>query len=122
MSDTTISRPITSERFAKGMTFDRYVEYIASPENLAREGSVGPRSDRSAAFRAEFERALLSDDQTAALRWLVAQPAGRRRCLSSPRTGPQIPGATCQPCTDSRGHRHGTADLHSRRPALLERE
>jgi Thioredoxin len=81
VSDTTTARPITPERFAKGMTFDRYVEYIGSPENLAREGSGGPRVDRSAAFREAFERARLSEDQTAALQWLVAQPAGPAKML-----------------------------------------
>ena len=63
------------------MTFDRYVEYIASPENLGREGSRGPRSDLSAAFRDAFERARLTEDQTAALRWLVAQPGGPAKML-----------------------------------------
>ena len=29
---------MNSERFAKGMTFDNYVKFIGSPDNLAREG------------------------------------------------------------------------------------
>jgi hypothetical protein len=35
---------VTPERFAKGMTFDEYVRYAGSPENLAREafGSYFP--------------------------------------------------------------------------------
>ena len=81
VSDTTISRAVSPERFGSGMTFDRYVEYIASPENLAREGSVGPRVDRSSAFREAFERVRLSDDQTAALRWLAGQPGGPAKML-----------------------------------------
>ena len=28
---------VTPERFARGMTFDDYVKYTGSPENLARE-------------------------------------------------------------------------------------
>ena len=28
---------VTPERFAKGMTFDEYVKWTGSPENLARE-------------------------------------------------------------------------------------
>ena len=28
------------------MTFDEYVSYIGTPENLQREGSGGPRIDR----------------------------------------------------------------------------
>jgi len=28
---------ITPERFAMGMTFDEYVTYVGTPENLARE-------------------------------------------------------------------------------------
>jgi hypothetical protein len=30
-------RALTAERFAHGMTFDQYVLYTGSPENLARE-------------------------------------------------------------------------------------
>jgi hypothetical protein len=28
---------VTAERFARGRTFDEYVAYTATPENLARE-------------------------------------------------------------------------------------
>ena len=52
---------VTPERFAKGMTFDEYVTYTGSPQNLAREafggyypdgGSFGaPRKDNSGVFR-----------------------------------------------------------------------
>lgn len=31
------SRVVTPERFATGMTFDHYMDYIGTPENLARE-------------------------------------------------------------------------------------
>jgi len=32
---------VTPERFASGMTFDQYVAYVGTPENLKREGSGG---------------------------------------------------------------------------------
>jgi hypothetical protein len=72
---------VSPERFAQGMTFDQYVEYIASPENLAREASAGPRVDRSSDFRTAYERSRLSADQTAALRWLVERPKGPAKML-----------------------------------------
>lgn len=64
------------------MTFDEYVSYIGTPENLQREGSGGPRIDRSAFFRAAFDNARLTADQAAALKWLVAQPHGPARMLA----------------------------------------
>jgi hypothetical protein len=68
---------VTRERFMQGMTFDEYVSYIATPDNLQREGSGGtPRVDRSDYFRAALARSRLTDDQAAALKWLVAQPNG----------------------------------------------
>ena len=75
---------VTSERFARGMTFDQYVTYTASPENLSREGFGGPnpdggairtaRRDNSAVFRERYARARLADHQVRAIRWLAAQP------------------------------------------------
>lgn len=56
------------------MTFDEYVTYLSSPDNLRREANNATRIDRSGFFREAFERARLTDDQAAALRWLVAQP------------------------------------------------
>jgi hypothetical protein len=78
---------ITAERFAKGMTFDEYVAYVGSAENLAREAfggaylpdggsTAGPRKDNSGIFRDRYARARLTDQQTAAIRWLAAQPNG----------------------------------------------
>jgi thiol-disulfide isomerase/thioredoxin len=64
------------------MTFDEYVSYIGSPENLQREASGGPRIDRSGFFRDAFNASRLTDDQTAALKWLVAQPNGPARMLA----------------------------------------
>jgi hypothetical protein len=77
---------VTPERFAKGRTFEQYVKYVGTPENLAREafagyhpdaGSIGgPRKDNSAVFRERYERTRLSDYQVAAIKWLAAQPGG----------------------------------------------
>ena len=82
---------VTPERFAKGRTFDQYVTYAGSAENLAREafGSYfpdggsrgGPRKDNSAVFRERYARTRLSADQTAAIKWLVAQPGGPAKIL-----------------------------------------
>ncbi len=66
---------VTPERFASGMTFDEYVHYVASPENLKREGSGGePRRDWSAFLRSAYEQTRLTEAQTAALTWLASQP------------------------------------------------
>jgi thiol-disulfide isomerase/thioredoxin len=74
---------VTPERFAQGMTFDQYVTYIGSPHNLEREGSGGSRRvDQSSFFRQAFANARLTDDQLAALEWLVAQPNGPANMLA----------------------------------------
>jgi Thioredoxin len=82
---------VTPGRFAKGMTFDEYVKYAGGAENLAREafggylpdgGSFGaPRKDNSAVFRERYAKARLSEDQTAAIKWLAAQPNGPAKIL-----------------------------------------
>ena len=83
---------VTPERFAKGMTFEQYVKYAGSPENLAREafggrylpdgGSVGgPRTDNSGILRDRYAAARLADYQVAAIRWLAAQPGGPAKIL-----------------------------------------
>lgn len=83
--------PVTPERYAQGMTFEQYVAYVGSPDNLAREafggyfpdgGSFGaPRKDTSAIFRERYARARLSEAQAAAIKWLAAQPDGPARIL-----------------------------------------
>jgi hypothetical protein len=74
---------VTAERFAQGMTFEEYLGFIASPENLMRESTNhGVRSDTSGAFRAAYERFRLTDDQTEALRWLCAQSDGPAKMLA----------------------------------------
>jgi hypothetical protein len=82
---------VTPERFGKGMTFDEYVRYVGSAENLAREawggyfpdgGSIPTaRTNNSAVFRERYARVRLSDQQTAAIQWLAAQPNGPARIL-----------------------------------------
>lgn len=82
---------VTAARFAKGMTFDEYVKYVGTPENLAREGFAsyhpdagsigGPRKDNSAVFRERYAKAKLADYQVAAIKWLAAQPDGPAKIL-----------------------------------------
>ncbi|HSB41738.1 MAG TPA: thioredoxin family protein [Methylomirabilota bacterium] len=82
---------VTPERFAKGRTFEEYVTYSGSAENLAREafGSYfpdggskpAPRRDNSAVFRERYARARLGDQQVAAIKWLAAQPGGPAKIL-----------------------------------------
>ncbi|MGH7372631.1 MAG: thioredoxin family protein, partial [Candidatus Rokuibacteriota bacterium] len=82
---------VTPERFAKGRTFDEYLKYVGSPENLAREafgsyfpdgGSKGaPRKDNSTVFRERYARARLSDSQKDAILWLVGQTGGPANIL-----------------------------------------
>ena len=82
---------VTAERFAKGLTFDQYVKYAGSPENLAREAFGGyfpdggsfaaARKDNSAVFRDRYAKARLSEQQAAAIKWLAAQPGGPAKIL-----------------------------------------
>jgi hypothetical protein len=79
---------MTPDRFAKGMTFDEYVRFIGSPENLRREGFdirtfslVRPRLDWSVFFRERHAKARLDPAQTAAITWLAAQPGGPAKVL-----------------------------------------
>jgi thiol-disulfide isomerase/thioredoxin len=73
---------VTAERFARGMTFDEYVRFVATPQNLAREGSMGnPRRDMRAQLRATFDATRLEPAQAEALRWLAAQPGGPAKML-----------------------------------------
>ena len=77
---------VTPERFASGMTFEQYLAYIGSSENLAREGFGGhladggsfgaPRKDNSGVIRERYSRARLADYQREAITWLAAQPGG----------------------------------------------
>jgi len=76
---------MTPERFAMGMTFEQYLEYIGTPENLERESGwwLGPqRMDFSDILRQYHARLRLSDEQIDAIRWLAAQPNGPRKVLA----------------------------------------
>lgn len=101
------SRVVTPERFAAGMTFDRYLTFIGTPENLAREAGwwLGPeRMDWSGRLREWYESIAPRDDQVATIRWLAAQPRGpakilvistvRRSAASRGRTPPLPPTPT----------------------------
>jgi thiol-disulfide isomerase/thioredoxin len=72
---------VTPERFASGMTFDQYVVYVGTPENLKREGSGRPRLHWSAHLRATYEATRLHDAQVAAVKWLTARPNGPAKVL-----------------------------------------
>ena len=73
---------VTPERYASGRTFDEYVDYIGTPENLAREGiSGGVRRDLSAWYREAYAKTELTPDQTEALKWLAGQPNGPAKIL-----------------------------------------
>ncbi|HKX03623.1 MAG TPA: thioredoxin family protein [Methylomirabilota bacterium] len=82
---------VTAERFAKGMTFEEYLTYAGSPQNLAREGFGSyhpdggakgvPRKDNSAVLRERYARTRLADYQVAAIKWLAAQPGGPANIL-----------------------------------------
>src|SRR5262244_2146009 len=79
---------MTPERFSRGMTFDEYVKFTGSPENLAREGfdirrfsPVRPRVDWSAYLRDRHAKATLTPDQAAGIKWLAAQPGGPANIL-----------------------------------------
>jgi Thioredoxin len=89
--DSVATSVVTPERFAQGRTFDEYVRYAGSADNLAREGFGGyfpdagsfgaARKDNSAVLRERHARARLSDEQTAAVKWLAAQPGGPAKIL-----------------------------------------
>jgi thiol-disulfide isomerase/thioredoxin len=73
---------VTLERFASGMTFDQYVAYVATPENLKREGSGGAaRRDWSGHLRASYDATRLDDAQVAAIKWLASRPNGPAKVL-----------------------------------------
>jgi len=73
---------VTAARFATGMTFEQYVAYVGTPENLKRESSMGgTRTDQSGFLRERHQRLQLSEAQTAMIRWLAAQPGGPAKVL-----------------------------------------
>jgi hypothetical protein len=73
---------VSAARFAQGMTFPDYVAYVGTPENLARQGSPGPRRDWSDYLRSSYEAAAISPAHQAAWKWLVARPDGPAKVLA----------------------------------------
>ena len=73
---------VSAERFARGMTWEQYLRFIATPENLAREGSLGPRRDWSDFMRRAYDAARLSPSHEAAWKWLVSQPDAPAKVLA----------------------------------------
>ena len=76
-------KDITAERYAAGMSFAAYLDYIATPENLRREATDGgKRIDRSDQMRRSYEAVQLSEHQVETLRWLASQPGGAAKVLA----------------------------------------
>ena len=74
---------VSAGRFGKGMTFDQYVAFTATPDNLHREASGAGRSASWADFlRRAYDAVQLSEAQRAAWTWLVSQPGGPARVLA----------------------------------------
>jgi Thioredoxin len=73
---------VDAARFAKGMTFPQYVQYVGTPENLKREGSQTPRKDWSQFLQTAYDGVRLSPAHEAAWKWLVAQPGGPAKVLA----------------------------------------
>jgi thioredoxin family protein len=73
---------VDAARFAKGMTFPQYVQYVGTPENLKREGSQTPRRDWSVLLQTAYDGVRLSPAHEAAWKWLVAQPVGPAKVLA----------------------------------------
>ncbi len=79
---------MNAARFAKGLTFDDYLRFIGSAENLAREGfdvrrfsAVRPRLDWSGYLRERHAAAQLTAAQRAAIAWLAKQNGGPAKVL-----------------------------------------
>src|SRR4029453_10494355 len=73
---------VTPERYRSGRTFEQYLAYIGTPENLKREGTGGgTRPDHTAVMREWYESSRLTDTQAAAWKWLAAQPGGAAKIL-----------------------------------------
>jgi hypothetical protein len=74
---------VSAQRFGQGMTFDQYVAWTATPENLARESSpAGAGRKWSEHLRRVYEATRLTPAQQAAWEWLVKQPDGPARVLA----------------------------------------
>jgi hypothetical protein len=73
---------VNAARFAKGMTFSQYVQYVGTAENLTREGSQTPRRDWSEYLGKAYDAIRLSPAHESAWKWLVAQPDGPAKALA----------------------------------------
>ena len=73
---------VSKERFAQGMTFDEYVKFMSTPENLRRQGSFNrPRKDYGDYFRKAYDGFRLNEAQQGALTWIAAQPGAPAKVL-----------------------------------------
>jgi Thioredoxin len=72
---------VTPARYASGLTFAQYLEDIATPANLAREGSREPRRDWSGHLRQWYDSMPLGPAQAAAWKWLASRPRGPAKIL-----------------------------------------
>src|SRR3954451_16719904 len=73
---------VTPQRFAQGMSFDDYVAFVATPENLAREVTEGAkRADQSARLKSLYDSYVLQPHQAEALQWLSQQPDAPKNLL-----------------------------------------
>lgn len=62
---------VTPERYAQGRNWSDYVEYIGTPENLARPGPRGgARADNSERMQRNIDQYVVKPEQVAALRAL----------------------------------------------------
>src|SRR5262249_61837774 len=75
-------------RLDRGMAWGDLVKFPGSPENLGREGFdvrrfslVRPRVDWSGFLRERYAQARLGAEETAAIKWLAAQPDGPAKVL-----------------------------------------
>ncbi len=67
----TTQSVVTPERFAQGRTWDDYLRYIASPENLAREApGGGVHQDNAERFRKNMAEYTMKPEHVAALKAL----------------------------------------------------
>ena len=95
----------------------RVLRFIASPANLAREGSAAPRRDWSDFLRQAYDAARIPPAHTEAWRWLVAQPGGPAKVLAT--LGRVVVGLPARHSRRGPPGRHGrprAAHLHPRRP------
>ena len=111
---------VTPERFASGRTFEQYLAFIGTPDNLAREGSAsGPRRDQTAAMRAWYE-ANRAHRRAGGGHPLARESARRPRQDPGDLGGVVVglPARRADARARGRGGGDGAAHLHARRPAL----